>query len=125
MAGDTNGRVSISRDTLRAELAELELRLIDKLARKETVDRVIARMEDNEHEIAENSGLRIHEFPRLVKRIETIEATLTTPERVADIVDQALDSSNKKGWTTRERVMQVALVVISLASVILNFATHA
>jgi hypothetical protein len=82
-------------------------------------------MENNEDEMRENTLLRTHEFPVLVKRVDTIQSTLATPEKVARMVDLALETSQKKGWTRKERVMQVMLVVISVVSVmvtLLNFA---
>lgn len=38
MSAEDTGRISVSRDALRAELATLELRLVDKLATKSEVD---------------------------------------------------------------------------------------
>lgn len=38
MSADDNGRISVSRDALRAELAQMELRLVEKLATKSEVD---------------------------------------------------------------------------------------
>jgi hypothetical protein len=116
---------SVSNDRLNLELSRLELRMLDKLARKEALDRMATRMENNEDEMRENTLLRTHEFPVLVKRVDTIQSTLATPEKVARMVDLALETSQKKGWTRKERVMQVMLVVISVVSVmvtLLNFA---
>lgn len=118
---------SVSNDRLNLELSRLELRMLDKLARKEALDRMASRMENNEDEMRENTLLRTHEFPVLVKRVDTIQSTLATPEKVARMVDLALETSQKKGWTRKERVMQVMLVVISVVSVmvtLLNFALH-
>jgi hypothetical protein len=116
---------SVSNDRLNLELSRLELRMLDKLARKEALDRMILRLEQDEDEMRENTLLRTHEFPVLVKRVDTIQSTLATPEKVARMVDLALETSQKKGWTRKERVMQVMLVVISVVSVmvtLLNFA---
>lgn len=41
MAEDS-GRISVSRDALRAELAQMELRLVDKLATKDEVQAIRA-----------------------------------------------------------------------------------
>jgi hypothetical protein len=38
MSADDTGRISVSRDALRAELATLELRLVEKLATQSEVD---------------------------------------------------------------------------------------
>lgn len=39
---EDNGRISVSRDALRAELAQMELRLVEKLATKTEVDGIRA-----------------------------------------------------------------------------------
>jgi hypothetical protein len=117
---------SVSNDRLNLELSRLELRMLDKLARKEALDRMAYfAWNIDEDEMRENTLLRTHEFPVLVKRVDTIQSTLATPEKVARMVDLALETSQKKGWTRKERVMQVMLVVISVVSVmvtLLNFA---
>ncbi len=43
--GDDHGRISVSRDALRAELATMELRLVEKLATKQDVTALEARVD--------------------------------------------------------------------------------
>ena len=49
--GEENGRINVSRDALRAELAQMELRLIDKLATKTEVDVLRKERDDDRQEI--------------------------------------------------------------------------
>lgn len=51
MAGEDSGRISVSRDALRAELAQMELRLIEKLATKAEVEMLEARVDTLETEV--------------------------------------------------------------------------
>lgn len=50
------GRISVSRDALRAELAQMELRLVDKLATQVDVDALEARVTKTEDALARIKG---------------------------------------------------------------------
>lgn len=97
MAGEE--RVSVSRDALRAELAELELRLIEKLASKSEVEMLKQRVEKLENLAA----------PLKEKKILTVT-------EVDEAIAQALQKKEARGWTSRERAIGVVLFCITVAT---------
>lgn len=89
---DLNG---LNRDTLRAELGQLELRLIKSLASKEEVLRLTEKIDDG------------------VARVLALEVKNTT--------DVAIDKNRKSEFTRREKMMGLALTATVIIS---NFVPH-
>ena len=89
---DLNG---LNRDTLRAELGQLELRLIKSLASKEEVLRLTEKIDDG------------------VARVLALEVKNTT--------DVAIDKNRKSAFTRREKMMGLALTATVIIS---NFVPH-
>jgi hypothetical protein len=92
-------RVSVSRDALRAELAELELRLIEKLASKSEVEMLKSRVE------------KLEELASPLK-----EKKILTVNEVEEAISAALQSKEARGWTTRERYIGVLLFMVTIAT---------
>jgi hypothetical protein len=104
-------QVSVSRDALRADLAEMELRLRiyfdEQLKHKADAAEVI------EHSLT---------LSRFAKG-EFTQAQVLTME---DIVETVLTERTTRGWTTRERWFGVLTVIIAVVSFILalSAASH-
>lgn len=92
-------RISISRDALRAELAELELRLIDKLASKSEVEKLARRVEILEDR---TTGLK--------------DRKILTTNDVDSAIAAALQKQEARGWTSRERWFGVVVLFITVAT---------
>lgn len=85
MSESGNDRISISRDTLRAELGQLELRLVDRLTHE------LALKADQrlvEQVVADVNSIKEHGSPALVTAMGTINA-----------LDSKVDSL--EGWRNR------------------------
>lgn len=106
-------RISISRDALRAELAELELRLIEKLASKVDVDMLRKRVEVLEEKAVRRDG---PEFRQVKDQLQKA----LTPHDVDDAIASTLQKQEARGWTARERWFGVTLFAISVASFVIQ-----
>lgn len=106
-------RISISRDALRAELAELELRLIDKLAAKIDVDKLARRVDRLEAQAIKRDDV---DYKRTVSEIEQVKESALTETDINQAIADALQHREARGWTARERWFGVALFVITVAT---------
>ena len=106
-------RISISRDALRAELAELELRLIDKLASKIDVEKLAGRVD-----VLERNALRRDDadFRRVNQEVVELKNKALTPNDIDASVANALQNKEARGWTNRERWIGVALFLITVST---------
>lgn len=88
-------RLSLSRDALRADLAEMELRLRAWIG---------------------------SEMDRVSGRLGSLETTLTPAQAnaVKEIVRAEIESTNKSSWTRRDRLMAVVGVIVAVISVTLT-----
>lgn len=76
-----NDRISVSRDTLRAELGQLELRLVDRLTRelgKKADQRLVDQI------VTDVNSIKEHGSPALVTAMGTISALNTKVESLED-----------------------------------------
>lgn len=81
--GESNGndRISVSRDTLRAELGQLELRLVDRLTRelgKKADQRLVDQI------VTDVNSIKEHGSPALVTAMGTISTLNTKVENLED-----------------------------------------
>lgn len=106
-------RISISRDALRAELAELELRLIDKLASKIDVDKLVRRVDVLEAQALKRDDA---DFKRTQADVEAVKKSALTKNEIDKAIADALQNREARGWTARERWFGVALFIISVAT---------
>lgn len=76
-----NDRISVSRDTLRAELGQLELRLVDRLTRelgKKADQRLVDQI------VSDVNSIKEHGSPALVTAMGTISTLNTKVENLED-----------------------------------------
>lgn len=106
-------RISISRDSLRAELAELELRLVDKLASRSELEKLAARVVILESSALKRNDIEFRMFHDMVEQLS--KRALTAGDVDAAIAD-ALQSKEARGWTNRERWFGVILFGITVAT---------
>ena len=85
----------ITRDTLRAELSALELRVLERFATREDVT-------------------------RLRDEVAQIRREALTAANVKDLISEVMRESETRGWSTRERMMGVVLFLVTIASFLLN-----
>lgn len=98
---------------LRADLAELKLDLLEKLASRESVAAIEARLG-----IVEKTALfRGGPVDEQVKRHER---DLLSKAELEDMMDARIDRASGKAWTARDRLVAVVLACIALATFLLN-----
>lgn len=117
MAGENGERISISRDALRAELAELELRLIDKLAAKIDVERLAGRVDTLEKNALRRDDT---EYSRLKIELDLVKQKALAPKDIDTAVANALQNKEARGWTNRERWIGVVLFLITVSTFVLQ-----
>jgi hypothetical protein len=96
---DEPNRISVSRDALRADLAELELRI------RTYIDAVLATKADR---------AAFAEVALMVDRLNRAEFNDAQRRYIEDAVDVAVDDRIEHGWTRRERAIAS---IASLAAV--------
>lgn len=101
MAADDTTRITVSRDALRADLAEMELRLRlyfdERLAAKADQTAVLVNT-------THLTDLRRGEFTDAFRRA------------IVDIVEHESAIVQDRGWTKRERLIGVLAMVLAIAS---------
>jgi hypothetical protein len=106
---------------LRADLAEMELRLIEKLASRESVAAIDARLQLLEKAALVKGGPVDDQVKRLAIMMKS-EAELN------EMIDDKLDLESGKSWTSRDRVVAFILAAIAIATFLVNllhpFATN-
>jgi len=106
-------RISVSREMLRADLAELKLDLLEKLASRESVAAIDARLG-----IVERSALyRGGPVDEDVKRIKTL---LKSEAELNEMIDEKLDIASGKSWTNRDRLVAGVLAAIAVITFLIN-----
>lgn len=122
---DGNGqqRISLSHDLLRAELAELELRLRDHLASRTSVTELERRMDDFQRRSVFRDGPLIDQFREYKGKVDHMSEYGLTQDGVERMIAEAFKGAETRGWTSRERSMGVVLFAITLVSFLLNIAS--
>lgn len=106
-------RISVSREMLRADLAEMELRLIEKLASRESVAAIDARLQIVERTALFRGG-------PVDDQVKKNTAALKSDAELNDMIDAKMDLQTGKSWTSRDRVVAFVLAVIALATFLIN-----
>ena len=106
-------RISVSRETLRAELAEMELRLIEKLASREQVAALEARLVLLERAALVKGGPVDEKVNRLV------QITKSNAE-LAEFVDARILENSGEVWTKRDRLVASVLAIIAVVTFLIN-----
>lgn len=109
-------RISISRDALRAELSQLELRLVQSLASKSEVERLVTRVENLEERTVKREGPLMDQLREHEKTIKNIREHALTVQDVNEVIAESLKSNDARGWSTKERGIQVVLFLITVAT---------
>lgn len=120
--GESQDRISISHATLRAELAELELRLTKAitagLSQKADVSHVTSlelRLSTLERDSVRQDDALRREMSALSRGQLPVAVERSVDERIED----ALVAHTDKGWTARERVFGVIAIVVAVLSLAL------
>lgn len=132
----TNGpdRISISRDALRADLAELELRIREFVtgalalkADSATVIQLIKDFGELRSRVVLKDGPLMEEFQAHTQSLRKLgEGEFSAPQKraIKEIMEGELQEHTDIGWTNRQRVMAVSTLFITVVvSAIGIFAT--
>lgn len=110
MTPDEPARITISRDALRADLAEMELRLrtwigsqLEQKANVADLERLVARMDAHEDNI------------RVFARGDFTDAQ---KRAFNSLIDENLKEHTDTGWTMRQRYLAVAALLVSIVAVV-------
>lgn len=106
-------RISVSRETLRAELAEMELRLIEKLASREQVAAIEARLG-----IVEKTAL--YRGGPVDMQVQRNTANLKSNAELAEFVQNEMDERSGQAWSSRDRLVAALLAIIAVATFLIN-----
>jgi len=109
----TDERISVSREALRAELAEMELRLIEKLASREQVAALEARLTILER-VALVKGGEVETSVNRLKQVVKNDAELN------QFLDGKLDERSGQAWSTRDRAVAAMLALIAVCTFLIN-----
>ncbi len=112
MADETPSRISVSRDTLRAELAEMELRLriyFDSQAATKADKAELASL-----------TLRVLDLETLQRARDRGELTIAQQRLIDDRIENATTARISQGWTGRERWAGMVSVFIAAVMFILS-----
>lgn len=102
--------VTLSRETLRAELLSLELRLIEKLVSKTELEALSARVIHIDRQLQDKADRR----------------DVASRREIQEMIRTAHDRDTDRGWTSKERWLSVGLFVLTIGSlaVSLYIASH-
>ena len=106
-------RISVSREALRAELAEMELRLIEKLASREQVAALEARLG-----IVEKSAL--YRGGPVDAAVQRLTRDLKSNAELDQFVNEIIDERSGQTWSSRDRLVAAVLAVIAVATFLIN-----
>ncbi len=134
MSEMSEGRVSLSREVLRAELAEMELRLriwiASELEEKASATEVEKLRGEFHERVAWADGL-IPLRDRLIAEHEVMwkerenaiggQFTLGQQTKMREIIQQVYDAQEQSGFTKRERYFAIITVLFLTAVPIINF----
>ena len=107
MQDTLRGLILDMREEQRRRLERIEDKL-DAKADRVVVDGVSSRLLALEQSSASHEDLR------------DLEARLLSPEKASELVRSAMQTESARGWTSRERVMGVALFVIAVLTLALS-----
>lgn len=129
MASEENQqRVSVSRDTLRAELAEMELRLrtyfAEVLALK--ADSIVVNKLQNDFTLLQKTALlqegpiarQVASHEQSLRRLEDGEFTKSIELAVGGMIASQLAKKDSVGWTARERKIAITGLLLTGISVV-------
>ena len=128
MAAEEPSRITISRDALRADLAEMELRLRTwiggQLEQKANVTD-LARLQNQVTEIAAKVVYRegplmddIRAYEENMRSFSRGDFTDAQKRAFNQIIDANLKEHTDTGWTMRQRYIAVAALLVSVVAVI-------
>ena len=122
MAGDNGERISVSREALRAELAEMELRLRELLQLKADKSSVVALQSEVmsqgalltrvEGKVQEIDHYGSAEMRAVKERVRTVESALVTDDQVEAAVSKVVEEARSQGG---HRMMWVGVLIAGLA----------
>lgn len=128
MATDGPERLSISRDALRADLAEMELRLrtwigtqLEQKADAEDVVRIQAQVTELAAKVVYREGPLMNDIRTYEENMRSFSrGDFTEAQKRAfnQIIDANLKEHTDTGWTQRQRYIAVVALLVSMVAVI-------
>lgn len=100
-------RITVSRDALRADLAEMELRL-----------RIF--LEDRLNHKADQ--IDVTELALKLDKFEQGEFTVAQTRSIEEVINGRMSSKDDKSWTNRERIMGVVSLLTAISMLIISVA---
>ena len=96
-----NARISVSRDALRADLAEMELRL---------------RLYFDEQLRGKADTVELLRLSALMNQMDSGNFSPALKRSLEDVIEGAITAKTDRGWTKRERLFGVLAVIVMLVS---------
>lgn len=112
MSEDTPSRITVSRDALRADLAEMELRL------RTYFDEQL-RHKANAADLA-SLALKVERLDQLRSDRDRGEFTPAATRAMRSLIEEINEESSDKEWTSRERLMAVLSVLTAGTMLVLS-----
>jgi hypothetical protein len=128
MANDEPNRINVSRDALRADLAEMELRLrtwIDTQLNTKADSTALVALNQKVADLNAKAVMRDGPLMQDIRRYESdmrslSEGNFTDAQKRALqlLMDANLKDHTDSGWTMRQRYIAVAALFVSIAAII-------
>lgn len=113
MADDGNGRITVSRDALRADLAEMKNELKDYIA-----DQLERKADARSMESLTQTVTLLADA---VRKQTDGELTIAQRAVVQTIVDDTLDERSESGWTRKERRLALLGALTGILGAVASF----
>lgn len=120
--GSGEDRISISHATLRAELAELELRLATRITEGLSQKADVSHVTSLELRLATLERDAVRQDDPLRRRMSELargELPVAVRSATNDLIEAALVAHTDKGWTARERAFGVIAIIVAVLSLAL------
>ena len=117
-----NGNGNTSNYSVKEILTQFIVPALEEI--KESLDKKtnindFQRLEADVREIKKTSA----ELPTMFNKVKDLETRLTSPERVAQMINDGLQASKARGWSVRERILGGAVGIMTFVTLILNLLT--
>ena len=72
----------------------------------------------------ENLSKAAAALPSTIAKVSELEKKLTSPEQVAQMINDGLQANKARGWTNRERLLGAGVGLMTLLTLVLNLVAN-